>query len=776
MEKIITAIVPQLLSKLSTEKPYYTQNDLSGYGFPLFLIKRMTVHLMEELNKEFTLPGKEWVNTDSEDILSEWAELQRSIRREVHLPASLAEEVIGRSVRECVGMTIQPCKVIPELLFEGKDELDINLLTERSSAITVNRFLVWSMLRYMEKKEKQSLSIADAKRIIEAIDVKIVENYHPLNWLSLVKPLFELSGGTVHSDLFRLFFEHKGKNPIAKEFDLVNGEIKESKFIEIISSPNSMYVEGYKDDQQTLFREEAAKDEIMDANLDEDLIEAQDELAEDTPEQIPFHLSFTKDQEDEGRKIESQDEESPEDYILSSEETEEEEDSKSEKFIEDEDEGEGETQEELIAPWDEDEDVIDEEEGTPTLLDAFNTEEESESEVDELAEEDPDGVLTAESELSKEEQQVSDAVLLEIEDEEESESDDEDVKNEGVSIHQTDEPEATDSKSNDKDFELDVNDLDVESDEIEDEVEVEEGALYSKFVSAEEDEEDLNPEESEEQEEDALTNSKSASILEVDSESDDEDEDEDEDEEESESSLLNRFMFDDSDLDDSSLIDKSEPEEKVKTIYDELNLVRNDAEPKTMDLFGSMGSLDRIDTPADAEADKKKTDSQSEEPEVIQKFSDMDESGGKEDSDETEVPMWKSFLEREEEVKSAFHFDDGSEHEAESEKSDEQLDEDGFIEEPIYDFTKKEPDIDEKIGGLSDWMQDVRDKFIEELFGDSEDAYEQALSDIVEFDDWKNASRYIEKEIFTRNRIDVYDEIAVDFTDRLHSYFIENKS
>ncbi|MEX0944959.1 MAG: hypothetical protein WD513_00815, partial [Balneolaceae bacterium] len=106
----------------------------------------------------------------------------------------------------------------------------------------------------------------------------------------------------------------------------------------------------------------------------------------------------------------------------------------------------------------------------------------------------------------------------------------------------------------------------------------------------------------------------------------------------------------------------------------------------------------------------------------------------------------------------------------------ERLDEDGFIEEPIYDLTKEEPAIEQKIGGLNEWMLDEKDTFIEELFGDSEDAYEQALADIIEFEDWKQASRYIEKEIFTRNRIDVYDEIAVDFTDRLHSYFLENKS
>jgi len=44
------------------------------------------------------------------------------------------------------------------------------------------------------------------------------------------------------------------------------------------------------------------------------------------------------------------------------------------------------------------------------------------------------------------------------------------------------------------------------------------------------------------------------------------------------------------------------------------------------------------------------------------------------------------------------------------------------------------------------------------------------------FDDWKSASQYLEKEIFNKNRIDIYSEIAVDFTDYLHSYFMEYKT
>ena len=709
MEKIITQIVTRLLSNLSRNKLYHTQKNLTDCNFPDFLIKRITYHLLNELNNQFTLPGEEWVNSDSDELSTKWADLQRTIKNELHLPTYLAEEVVEKSVRECIGMTIQPRKVIPELLFEGHVEMDSNQLTERSSAITVNRFLVWSMLRYMEKKEKESLHFSEAIRIIETIDAKIVENYHPLNWLSLVKPLFELSGTTVHSDLFRRFFEFKGKNPIAKEFDLIDDEIKESRFIEILSSPNSIHVEGYKDDQQALFSEDERVNDAEEDEEMEELSENQNERVADNSDETPIFQSF--------KKVPDQETEEWIDNREDEQETELE-----QKFID-----EDHQDEEMIAPWD------DEDEDSETILAAEELEEDPHSELDDLNIDDDEGIDEPGNETIKKNEPVSDAELLEIDDEEDVENPESEVK----TVERNSELESeTDEEDLESDLELDAEEIE-ESDEIE----------------------------SNDESETVIVNMNA----ELESEEDEED-----------SSLLNRFMFDDSNEEDSIANKKSDRGKKVATIYDELNLVRNDAKPKTMDLFGTLDTPDLNKPSTDLKKENKKPALETEDSETIQKFSDFDEPESDPESTENDVPMWRSFLERDEnEAKSIFQFDDEAVNKNEGlnvEESDETLDEDGFIEEPIYDFTQKEPDLDEKIGDLSDWMQDVRDKFIEDLFGDSEDAYEQALSDIMEFDDWKNASKYIEKEIFTRNRIDIYDEIAVDFTDRLHSYFIEKKS
>lgn len=757
MEKIITTIATQLLSKLSKDRITYTQKDLSDSGFPPFLIKRITFHLLNELKSEFKLPGEEWLNPESDELLSEWEELQRTIKKEIHLPAFLAQEIVKKSVKECLGMTIQPRKVIPELLFEDDAVLDSNQLTERSSAITVNRFLVWSVVRYMEKKNRRSLNISDAKRIIESIENKIIENYHPLNWLSLVKPLYELSGSSVHSDLFRRFFEHKGKNHLAKEFDLIADRIKESRFIEILSSPNSIHVDGYKDDQQSLFQgDEVKKDAVVADESKEDLFENQNELNEDQSENNPIFLSISEDsvkepdgwdQDDGWEQVYVPVEEEIVDQVSNQEVDNLEED------LQDE---------ELKAPWE------DEEEDAFTFITHDDVEDSTDSEIIGLHEEDHEEaieeLIQEENEPLKKEGTASDASLLEIDDEEEGLNSsfklmmDQDESKPKVGKSDLDALEESDEADLVSDFDSDT--------------ELNDGALLDRFQSIRDQNESIPK--SDEVDLEDFDSSEESVTLNVDKDPESEDGSDKED-----SSLLNRFMFDDSVTSDTISDIESAGGKKINTIYDELNLVRNDVEPETMDLFGSFKSHESEEQATSVDQDKKSSDVKTKKPETIQKFSDLAEPKSEEDSDDTEVPMWRSFLERDEnDVKSAFQFDEKSENDEEGsgEENHELLDEDGFIEEPIYDFTQKEPDLDEKIGDLSNWMKDVREKFIEELFGDSEDAYEQALSDIMEFGDWKNASKYIEKEIFTRNRIDVYGEIAVDFTDRLHSYFIENKS
>lgn len=121
----------------------------------------------------------------------------------------------------------------------------------------------------------------------------------------------------------------------------------------------------------------------------------------------------------------------------------------------------------------------------------------------------------------------------------------------------------------------------------------------------------------------------------------------------------------------------------------------------------------------------------------------------------------------------------GEAHEPAGTEDDDTVEE-GFIDEPIVDLTEpgegEEEDSGEtdSVRQLRKEMEDERSYFTEEIFRGSERAYEEALREIADYESWKEASRFIEKNIFKRNMVDLYSEPAVDFTDRLHSWFLEH--
>jgi hypothetical protein len=76
-----------------------------------------------------------------------------------------------------------------------------------------------------------------------------------------------------------------------------------------------------------------------------------------------------------------------------------------------------------------------------------------------------------------------------------------------------------------------------------------------------------------------------------------------------------------------------------------------------------------------------------------------------------------------------------------------------------------------KIEELRKLMADERDRFIRIIFRGSEAAYDESLVKVAKLEDWRSASRYIDREVFKRNLVDMYSEAAVDYTDRLHTFF-----
>ncbi|MEL7832578.1 hypothetical protein [Fodinibius sp. Rm-B-1B1-1] len=133
---------------------------------------------------------------------------------------------------------------------------------------------------------------------------------------------------------------------------------------------------------------------------------------------------------------------------------------------------------------------------------------------------------------------------------------------------------------------------------------------------------------------------------------------------------------------------------------------------------------------------------------------------GEEDSGET--PIWMRFM-SDEEIE---------EYQKEQEA---ELDEDGFIDEPIIDLTQEDAS-EKEIKQLMDILEKDRQLFVDEIFRGSDRAFDQAVEDIAAYDSWRDVSKYIEKDIFKRNLVDMYSEAAVDFTDQLQSYFLEKQN
>lgn len=98
-------------------------------------------------------------------------------------------------------------------------------------------------------------------------------------------------------------------------------------------------------------------------------------------------------------------------------------------------------------------------------------------------------------------------------------------------------------------------------------------------------------------------------------------------------------------------------------------------------------------------------------------------------------------------------------------------------ERPIWQqFMPQEEDGEqEHLDRLRQWLRNDRDRFVEEVFGGAEDGFEVAVEELAAAADWFEASRYIQREVFDRNQVNMYAEAAIDFTDLLQSYFKEFK-
>jgi len=128
------------------------------------------------------------------------------------------------------------------------------------------------------------------------------------------------------------------------------------------------------------------------------------------------------------------------------------------------------------------------------------------------------------------------------------------------------------------------------------------------------------------------------------------------------------------------------------------------------------------------------------------------------DPNEEEVPMWKTFSRDDtEDELPVRHADSGNKN-------------------PFIRVKMFEPPIPENATQLlMDHLSEMRESYVSELFAKDDSAYDYSIDQIAHFSNWREAGRYLTNEVFKRNTIDMYSDTAVDFTDKLHKFFINRE-
>ncbi len=149
-------------------------------------------------------------------------------------------------------------------------------------------------------------------------------------------------------------------------------------------------------------------------------------------------------------------------------------------------------------------------------------------------------------------------------------------------------------------------------------------------------------------------------------------------------------------------------------------------------------------------------------------------SSEEEDSseDEEEKPMWAQFLSEDQmEVMMASREE---EEEPESEPTYNTL----LVEDEDDEIFEEEEAVEDSSATmeLNEYLMNSEERWVNDVFSGKQKAYDRGINELNQFDNWSDASVFLEKEIFSKNKVDMFSEEAIEFIDTLQSYFKEYKS
>jgi hypothetical protein len=235
MNKTIREASTYLTGLLPPDSNFYTADDLLRLGMPDFVVRRIKVEVADRLSKSMVVPSTDWLDMERTVASTAWKQFKETVKGEAHLPRKHAAEIIDYVVIETVELIVAPRRRVIEWLFGHTQEASIGEVRQRSQYVTINRYLIDALVRYMERKDLPTITRVAAVDVIKTVDNRYVSGFTPLSWAQLIDPLFQLTRNRVDSDLIHDFFIDKGREDLAVLFPEEPSRIERVHLIERLS-------------------------------------------------------------------------------------------------------------------------------------------------------------------------------------------------------------------------------------------------------------------------------------------------------------------------------------------------------------------------------------------------------------------------------------------------------------------------------------------------------------------------------------------------------------
>lgn len=235
MNKTIRELSTYLTGLLPPDSHFYTADDLLRLGMPDFVVRRIKMEIADRLGKAIKVPSTEWLDTERSIVAISWNQFVEAVKGDAHLPRKHAAEIIENAVIEIIELIVAPRRRVIEWLFGPMHEVSLSVVRQRAHYITVNRYLIESLIRYMERKDLHTITRVAAVDVIKVVDDRYVTGYTSLSWAHLIDPLFQLAKNRVDCDLIHDFFVDKGREDLAALFPESAVRLERVQFIERLS-------------------------------------------------------------------------------------------------------------------------------------------------------------------------------------------------------------------------------------------------------------------------------------------------------------------------------------------------------------------------------------------------------------------------------------------------------------------------------------------------------------------------------------------------------------